>query len=97
MAPVLAFIQNFGLGEWLIVILVLVLLFGTAKIPALMRSLGRAQVDYKKAKREAERELDEAESEADLLRRARELGVPTDGRALADVRRDVEAKTPKSA
>lgn len=51
----------FGLGHWeiLIIILVLVLLFGSAKIPALMKSMGSGVSQFKKGIKEGEREAAE--------------------------------------
>lgn len=90
---VLPFIQNFGIGEWLLIILVVMLLFGATKIPELARTLGRAKGDFEKGKREGERE-NAAEEERDaLLRKARDLGVPTEGRPLDDIRKDVQSKS----
>jgi sec-independent protein translocase protein TatA len=33
---------NLGAGEWLIILLVIVILFGSAKLPSLARSLGKS-------------------------------------------------------
>jgi sec-independent protein translocase protein TatA len=45
----------FGRGEdWLIVLLIVVLLFGSTKIPQLARSLGRSVSEFKKGVREGE-------------------------------------------
>ncbi|HLE97643.1 MAG TPA: twin-arginine translocase TatA/TatE family subunit [Candidatus Thermoplasmatota archaeon] len=93
--PALALFQSLGLPEILIILVVLLVLFGSTKIPALMRALGRSQSEFTKAKREAERELDDEDADARVLRRARELGVATDGRSVADIRRDVEARETK--
>jgi sec-independent protein translocase protein TatA len=38
---------NIGLPEMIIVLLVVLLLFGTAKLPKLARSLGQAQKEFK--------------------------------------------------
>jgi sec-independent protein translocase protein TatA len=47
----------FGRGEdWLIVLLIIVLLFGSTKIPQLARSLGRSVSEFKKGVREGEEE-----------------------------------------
>ena len=44
--------------EWIIIIVVLVLLFfGVKKIPELARNFGKASVEYKKARIEADREI----------------------------------------
>jgi sec-independent protein translocase protein TatA len=54
-----------GIGEILIIILVLVMLFfGTKEIPKLVRTLGRAKGEFKKGKMEIEKELKDAEEEA---------------------------------
>ena len=44
----------FGIGhmELLILLLVLMLLFGSAKLPALMRNLGRSATEFKKGMRD---------------------------------------------
>lgn len=51
----------FGIGHWelLVIILVLVLLFGSAKIPSLMKSLGSGVTEFKKGVREGEREAEQ--------------------------------------
>jgi len=43
---------NLGGPELLIVLLVVVLIFGGAKLPKLARSLGQAQNEFKKGQRE---------------------------------------------
>jgi sec-independent protein translocase protein TatA len=44
--------------EWIIIIVVIVLLFfGVKKIPELARNFGKASVEYKKARIEADREI----------------------------------------
>ncbi len=55
-------IGGLGGGELIIIgILVIVLLFGAAKVPQLARSFGQAMGEFKKAKREAELELKKIE------------------------------------
>jgi sec-independent protein translocase protein TatA len=54
-----------GGGELIIIgILVIVLLFGAAKVPQLARSFGQAMGEFKKAKREAELDLKKFEESA---------------------------------
>lgn len=73
------FVLFFGMpggGELIIIgILVIVLLFGAAKVPQLARSFGQAMGEFRKAKREAELDLkkfeDTVESEAQALPKAR--------------------------
>ncbi len=58
----------FGLGvtEMIIILLAVgILLFGSKKIVELARSLGRASGEFKKGKQDIEKELKEAEQEAE--------------------------------
>ena len=48
-----AFLQG---QEWLIVVIVVVVLFGGAKIPKLARSLGQAQKEFKQGLKEGDTE-----------------------------------------
>jgi len=84
---------NFGPPEILLGVLLIVLLFGAAKIPELARSMGKAKSEYQKAVREGEREVAAAgESDEETLKAARALGIPTEGRPIADVRADVRRR-----
>ncbi|MGN0854855.1 MAG: twin-arginine translocase TatA/TatE family subunit [Kiritimatiellia bacterium] len=58
----LAFIQNMGPFQILIVLVVVVLLFGSKKIPDLARSLGKAKSEFKKGIAEGEADEEEARS-----------------------------------
>jgi sec-independent protein translocase protein TatA len=51
---------TFSPFHWLIVILVLVLLFGSKKIPELAKSLGLGLKEFKKATKDAGKETDTA-------------------------------------
>ncbi|HAY78591.1 MAG TPA: twin-arginine translocase TatA/TatE family subunit [Planctomycetaceae bacterium] len=56
----------FGLGhfELLILLAVILLLFGSARLPSLMRNLGRSATEFKKGVQGVEEELNEAASSA---------------------------------
>ena len=41
-----------GMGEWLIIFLIILLLFGAKRLPEIARSLGKATNEFKKAKDE---------------------------------------------
>lgn len=57
--------MGLGITEIVVIILAIgVLLFGGKKITELARSMGSASGEYKKAKREVERELKEEEAKA---------------------------------
>jgi sec-independent protein translocase protein TatA len=43
-----------GGGEWVLILLALLLLFGGTKLPALARGLGQSMKEFKKASREDE-------------------------------------------
>jgi sec-independent protein translocase protein TatA len=55
MMPV-AFLQNVGFGELLIVLAIVLLLFGAKRLPDLARSLGKSMGEFKKGKTEGEKE-----------------------------------------
>ncbi len=87
--------------EWIILLIIvaLLLLFGPSKLPEFARSIGRAMGEFRRGKAQVERELrDEllreevaepvAGREA-VVRAAKELGVPTDGRELGEIKLDI--------
>ena len=87
-----------GATEFILIGVVIILFFGAAKIPDLARALGRAKGEFEKGSREhaaapAAREatLEDAERER-VMKAARELGIPTEGRSLSDIKSDVRAK-----
>ena len=43
---------SMGMGEWLIIFLIILLLFGAKRLPEIARSLGKATNEFKKAKDE---------------------------------------------
>ena len=45
--------------EWILIAAVVLLLFGGKKIPELMKGLGRGISEFKKGKKEIEKDLDE--------------------------------------
>lgn len=53
------FLFAFGPTEIILVVLLVVLLFGGKKIPELMKGLGKGMSDFKKARKDAEKEDDE--------------------------------------
>ena len=54
---------SIGTGELILVLVILLVLFGGAKLPSLARSIGEAQKEFKEGQRE-ELESSEDESEA---------------------------------
>ena len=61
---ILAFLTNSGPIQILVVLVIVVLLFGSKKIPDLARSLGKAKGEFKKGIAEGAAEADEEEDEA---------------------------------
>jgi len=46
------------MGELLIILVIILLLFGAARLPEIARSLGKALAEFKKAAREVKDDLD---------------------------------------
>ncbi len=88
--------------ELVVVIALMVLLFGGTQIPKLARSLGRARGEFQKSKSEFEREMGAGEKEAqaasesrvdeNIRKTARDLGIPVEGRSIADIKLDLNEK-----
>ncbi|MBW3573977.1 MAG: twin-arginine translocase TatA/TatE family subunit [Actinobacteria bacterium] len=55
---------SLGAPELLIILVIILLVFGGAKLPKLAKSLGQAQREFKKGTTEAEREEQAAEASA---------------------------------
>lgn len=80
-------------GEWAVVLLIVVLLFGAAKIPELARSLGSAKREFERGSREhPDAAKEPTGDDAKVLEAARAMGIPTEGRSVADVKKDVQTK-----
>lgn len=54
-----------GQGEWIIILVVLLLLFGSTQLPKLARSLGSAQKEFRKGVKEGDAEGEEDDEAAD--------------------------------
>lgn len=63
MQPLL-FIGNLGMGELLIICLIVLLLFGGKKIPELMKGLGKGVRSFKEGLNDASREIKDAADSA---------------------------------
>lgn len=55
----LAFLQNIGLPELLVVLLIVLLLFGAKRLPEIARGLGKSVHEFKKGIKEIERGTDD--------------------------------------
>lgn len=54
-----------GTPELIVIVAIIVLLFGADKLPKLARSAGEATTEFRKAKKEAEQEMQEIEEDID--------------------------------
>lgn len=54
----LAFLENLGLTEWLIILFIVLLLFGAPRLPDLGRSMARGLREFKDGLREGRDETD---------------------------------------
>lgn len=86
----------FQTSEIILIALVILLLFGATAIPKLARSLGRAQGEFNKAKKEFHAEAAKAESgqpsEDQVRRTARDLGIDDAGKSVDEVKRLIAQK-----
>lgn len=102
MLPTTLALLGLGGEEIALVLVIIVIFFGAAKIPELARSMGRAKGEYQKGVKEGEQMLArdsvkdapplEAVEDQKVRTAAREMGIPVDGRPLADVKADLRAK-----
>jgi sec-independent protein translocase protein TatA len=53
------FIGNLGGGEWILILLALVFLFGGKKIPELMRGIGQGVREFNDAKKNVKDQIEE--------------------------------------
>jgi len=64
----LAFFQNVGLPELIIILFIILLLFGAKRLPEVMRSIGKGVKEFKKGVKEGEEGDGEKESTRDEKR-----------------------------
>ena len=61
----LAFFQNVGLPELIVILFIILLLFGAKRLPEMMRSIGKGVKEFKKGVKEGEEGEEEKESTRD--------------------------------
>jgi sec-independent protein translocase protein TatA len=78
-----------GTYELAVVVVIAVLLFGPNRIPELARAIGKATGEFKKAQREVERGIHEAEIQVEreerIRRVARDMGIDTQGKTTDEL------------
>jgi len=57
--PMLAFLQNIGFPELLVILLIVLLLFGAKRLPEIARGLGKSIQEFKKGVKEIERDVND--------------------------------------
>lgn len=73
----MALLLNIAGSEWIIIILLgLILLFGTKKLPQLSRTVGKAMGEYEKARQTFKREMEEAMEPAKSISRIPKITGP---------------------
>ncbi len=92
--------------EWAIIILVVLILFGTKKLPEFARNVGRATGEFSRGKMEIEREIRnstagkpvsaEGGPKQDLVDAAKALGIDTANKDEASLRTEISNKVKTS-
>lgn len=54
---------NLGMGELIVILLIVLLLFGASRLPEIARSLGKAAKEFKKAGKEIKSDIEDTEEE----------------------------------
>jgi len=95
----------FGPMEIALIVVIIIVLFGAAKIPELARSLGKATGEFKKGQKEIERELTDVEKSiketpaenrpSKIRQMARDLGISTEGKTDEQLLDEIQKKMPK--
>jgi TatA/E family protein of Tat protein translocase len=80
----LAFVSMPGGGEWMIIFIVALLLFGSKKLPELARGIGKAMSEFRSAQREFQDEIRRAEYAVREETRKLPLGTGTSSGASLD-------------
>lgn len=102
MLPTTLAILGLGGEEIALILVIIVVFFGAAKIPELARSMGRAKGEYARGVKEGEQMAREAsikdaapieQVDEDRVRKAAaQMGIPTEGRPLSDIKADMRAR-----
>ena len=58
----LLFLGNFGTGEIILIVLVILLLFGGKKIPELMKGVGKGVKSFKEGLNEVEKQIEDVDA-----------------------------------
>ena len=61
---------NFGMGELVVVLLIVLVLFGASRLPEIARSLGKSIKEFKNAGKEIQNDIEEATKDEDKKEQA---------------------------
>jgi sec-independent protein translocase protein TatA len=86
--------------EWAIIVLVILVLFGTKKLPEFARNIGRASGEFTRGKMEIEKEIRAAANPASpassaddsVVKAAKALGIDTSNKDDTVLRREISDK-----
>ena len=56
---------NFGMGELVVILLIVLLLFGASRLPEIARAMGKSIKEFKKAGKEVQNNIEEVAKEDD--------------------------------
>jgi len=99
MLPTTLALLGLGGEEIVLVLVIIVIFFGAAKIPELARAMGRAKGEFQKGAQEGEQMASvkdappiEAVDEQKVRKAAAEMGIATEGRPISDIKADMRAR-----
>lgn len=84
--------------EWAIIVLVILVLFGTKKLPEFARNLGRATGEYSRGKMELEREIRDSMNKTStapdnkVVDAAKALGIETSNKDETTLKNEIAEK-----
>ena len=81
--------ENVGMGELLVILIVVLLLFGSKKIPEIAQGLGKGIREFKKSNKEVEDQITTPDKEVrDLKKSVKEVGEQLTGSANDKTNKD---------
>lgn len=86
-----------GPQEMILIFLIIILLFGAAKLPELARSMGKSMGEFKKAQKESELILKDFDNPqlSKVQQTAKNLGIYIEEKSDDELMEEIEKKTKK--
>lgn len=63
---------NFGMGELIVILIIVMILFGASKVPEIARALGRSIREFKNATKDIQEEIKTVTKDAEVTEQAEE-------------------------